>query len=508
MGPTPSTTSPLTALERSLKDSLLVSEFRDVHLYAFSRRTSLPNGTLRISHPLPVVAISSILKKTESFCTLLSAPEAVRECACSSEYDYESDSDLDEFEEPHVEGLDASPAVSAPPAPPGPASAGGSSSEGNIKDRAEDPENNQAATKGFTVTATKKGVDVPVWNVAYRTLRACVFYLYTGKINFLPLMSSGTAGRQALLTASNDLAPPCSSKSIYRFAELYGLIELRELAFDEIISQLSPKNILEESFSSFFVRYDRLREHAISYLSRNYSTPDVQQSLPDIIQRIASGEIPHAGGVLRSLLGLPVVISPPTYGRVPHSRTTKLAHPRVNKPMPPRLSANIRQSISEREELSQPGIVHDASQARIVSEPLPPSESTPATASGLIPPSPSTSPRAATRDWINEEAPSDKVSKAKKRKNKNKKGYGLANSTISASQMTDPLAQIAPGILLDSVGSSLSNGAGADRWPPGYGPDSGQGEADDGESSGFGYFRPLFPGRRTSGLLGNGSLHL
>ncbi len=67
MTPETSAASPLTAVERSLRDSLFVSDFRDVYLYAFSRRTVLPDRTLKISRPLPVVAISSILKHTDSF---------------------------------------------------------------------------------------------------------------------------------------------------------------------------------------------------------------------------------------------------------------------------------------------------------------------------------------------------------------------------------------------------------------------------------------------------------
>ena len=52
------------------------------------------------------------------------------------------------------------------------------------------------------------------------SLLACVFYLYTNKINFLPLRSKGATERQfALLTTSEALAPPCSPKSIYRLAE-------------------------------------------------------------------------------------------------------------------------------------------------------------------------------------------------------------------------------------------------------------------------------------------------
>ena len=62
--PKPST---LTAAERALKESLLPKEFRDVHLYAFTRRTLYPDGSIKIDHPQSIVAIGSILKDTDYF---------------------------------------------------------------------------------------------------------------------------------------------------------------------------------------------------------------------------------------------------------------------------------------------------------------------------------------------------------------------------------------------------------------------------------------------------------
>ena len=58
----------LNPVEKALKESLLPSEFRDVHLYAFTRRTLFPDGTVRIDRPLPIVAIGTILKdKSDHF---------------------------------------------------------------------------------------------------------------------------------------------------------------------------------------------------------------------------------------------------------------------------------------------------------------------------------------------------------------------------------------------------------------------------------------------------------
>lgn len=63
----------LTPVETALKESLLAPDFRDVHLYAYSKRTVVNEGSTRIFRPLPVVAIAHILKQTEYFsgCMLL-----------------------------------------------------------------------------------------------------------------------------------------------------------------------------------------------------------------------------------------------------------------------------------------------------------------------------------------------------------------------------------------------------------------------------------------------------
>lgn len=57
----------LTPSERALKESLTKLDFRDVHLYAFTRKTVYSDGSSTIGHPLPLLAIGSILKDSEHF---------------------------------------------------------------------------------------------------------------------------------------------------------------------------------------------------------------------------------------------------------------------------------------------------------------------------------------------------------------------------------------------------------------------------------------------------------
>ncbi|KAI0747614.1 hypothetical protein C8Q80DRAFT_686169 [Daedaleopsis nitida] len=295
----------LTAAERALKASLDPREFRDVHLYSFSRRTIFPDGSIRIDKPQPIVAIGSILKDTDHFSKLLTSgfsesaqdpndASPIRQCALESDYDYEMDSDLDEFEE--TDGSAQDTRVASP-----------SSSKGKGRDDSKD---NVNAPNPTHQDSKRRRILLP--SIAHRTLKACVFYLYTGKINFLPLSSEGANGKRfALLTTFDNAAPACSPKSMYRLAESYGIHELQDLAYKEIVSHLRPENIVEEAFSSFFARYPRLREHAVSYLSQHYADRAIQNNLPDAIEKVVLGYMPHAGDVLRSLLGLRAAVASP-----------------------------------------------------------------------------------------------------------------------------------------------------------------------------------------------------
>ncbi|RPD73522.1 hypothetical protein L226DRAFT_614035 [Lentinus tigrinus ALCF2SS1-7] len=285
----------LSPVERALKDSLNPETFRDVNLYAFSRRTALQDGSIIIDHPLPIVAIGSILKETEHFSKLLTSgfseanPDAagpIRQSAHPYEYDYDTDSDLEDFEEPA--------STLSPGAESSPTSA--SSTRGKAKTETADEE--KPVTKqedGATGASKRHQVLIP--NVAYRTLKACVLYLYTGKITFLPFKSKRADRSFALLTLSDSAPLACSPKSAYRLAESYGITALQDLAYKEIVSRLNPENIVEETFSSFFGRYDRLREDAVSFMSQHYTDSAVQQSLPDIIDKIVIGDMPYAGGL-------------------------------------------------------------------------------------------------------------------------------------------------------------------------------------------------------------------
>ncbi|KAI0781362.1 hypothetical protein BD413DRAFT_504804 [Trametes elegans] len=313
--PASSTSPPPVPAPALVPAQTALSVFRDVHLYAFTQRRVLSDGTVRIGYPLPVVAVGSVLNETEHFAKLLASGFAEsnptgdgsavddRRFARADEYDYDSDSDLDDFDEESegqtggVTGSPSSPSTTTLAHEPMP----------QLITEEGDSEHKRVHSNGRKVA--ERHILLP--NVAHRTLRACVFYLYTGKVNFLPLISSGVLARRlALLTAGDTAAPPCSPKSMFRLAESYGIIKLQEAAYTAIVERLTPANIVEEGFSRFFARYDRLREHAVAYLSRKFSHSEVQGPLHDALDKVLLGHSPHAGPLLRSLLGLRIVAGP------------------------------------------------------------------------------------------------------------------------------------------------------------------------------------------------------
>ncbi|KAI0831705.1 hypothetical protein BC628DRAFT_1335950 [Trametes gibbosa] len=186
-------TGVLTPLEIALKESLLLPDFRDVHLYAFSKRTINRNESND-----PETANAQI-------------PTVIRLEALEGEYDYESDSDLDEEEDiiQDVSGSEDDASTGRPQL-----------SKGKLKEE---------------------------------HLRACVFYLYTGKLNFRPFRPP-TSWEPPPETFVESQAPSCSPKSMFRLAESYGMTKLQGVAYDAIIENLTSSNIVDQAFSSFFWR--------------------------------------------------------------------------------------------------------------------------------------------------------------------------------------------------------------------------------------------------------------
>ncbi|KPV76758.1 uncharacterized protein RHOBADRAFT_51754 [Rhodotorula graminis WP1] len=149
--------------------------------------------------------------------------------------------------------------------------------------------------------------EVVVTDAAYSTFRALLHFLYTDSISFSPLAStyyiakdhassSGLpfpyASRRAFLAAqapspSPSLAVdghaggagsvksaqvgPASAKAIYRLADKMGLVELKERAYDHVVSSLTAQNIVYEVFGSFSSRFDEIRRVEVNFLLEKWN---------------------------------------------------------------------------------------------------------------------------------------------------------------------------------------------------------------------------------------------
>ncbi|KAK0421960.1 hypothetical protein EV421DRAFT_575303 [Armillaria borealis] len=127
--------------------------------------------------------------------------------------------------------------------------------------------------------------------IAYQTFRALIAWVYTGKIAFKPLKSAGSQ------VQSDDHA--CSPKSMYRLASQAGLQDVKELAFNNLRSQLSQENIIREVFSTFSRDYPEVLEMELTVLRGLFGLPRVRVEWESMIDVVFDGGVPHGLSVIK-----------------------------------------------------------------------------------------------------------------------------------------------------------------------------------------------------------------
>ncbi|EPQ57175.1 hypothetical protein GLOTRDRAFT_127547 [Gloeophyllum trabeum ATCC 11539] len=234
-----------STLTKSLSDGRVI----DTRFFAYSQR--LRSG--QVGAPLPIFVNSALLKDRSSYFHTLLCGEGYAESSLEKldsqfpsteesaveEFEYESDSDL--LEPPDVNDFPADE-----PSDVNPQEQVDSGAIGGLQ-----RDNSSASSRGVTW-----GRSVVIKDVAYTTLKALIFYLYTGEINFAPLNSEKPSAIPRSVQDVDDVSPPqCSPKSMYRLADKIDLPELKTLSAEAILGSLSEKNIIEEVFSKFTSRY-------------------------------------------------------------------------------------------------------------------------------------------------------------------------------------------------------------------------------------------------------------
>ncbi|KAI0681974.1 hypothetical protein BC835DRAFT_1402058 [Cytidiella melzeri] len=285
-------------MQAALRQSLTSGSFVNTKFYAFSRRQS----TGVVNEPLAIYANSAMLTAGSTyFAGLLDSgfreaePTSLRrqfpsdKAKSTEEYDYDSDSDLEN--EASVDG-ERGPNIA----------------------KTEDGVGHSDITLHSTkVCAEESSADliligdseyfgrvVVIPDVAFNTLKALIYYIYTGDVHFRPLRSqlASVVSESSNQTSSTSSAPPCSAKSMYRLAEKYGIDELKEQAKQDILGKLSAANIMTELFSSLTSTYDEIRDMQAEFACQDAQRPRVLAEMPQWIANIASGNSSHTSGTL------------------------------------------------------------------------------------------------------------------------------------------------------------------------------------------------------------------
>ncbi|KIJ64183.1 hypothetical protein HYDPIDRAFT_112125 [Hydnomerulius pinastri MD-312] len=324
----------VSALERSLKSGVSF----DAKFLAYSRRL-IPG---HVAEPMPVYADMSVLKAKsahldfagpdlhDSLKSLFASDlegHSAGQSPVLEDYEYESDSDLDDDEVlVHRVELEEPPVGSELDTDEKPRAAAVAEVQAKGDVQAPDDSDNTSITsfsefdslasdvpvrtadstimKGAGVATPSPTLPIVehtviVKGTAYRTWLALVFYCYTGQIVFCPLRSQVAPGAQfSRPLQSVGGPPPCSPKSMYRLADKLGIETLKTLSFVAIEERLSKANILHEAFSKFTSKFPEVQKMEVAILVDNRKTTEILQGLPDKMLAVSFGKMPHAAPVL------------------------------------------------------------------------------------------------------------------------------------------------------------------------------------------------------------------
>ncbi|KII83702.1 hypothetical protein PLICRDRAFT_180053 [Plicaturopsis crispa FD-325 SS-3] len=273
----------------------------DVKFVLFSRRHT-QDGVVGAKDPLPVFAgIDLVGSQSMYLMDLVKSDEQLPEEPSIAAYDYASDSDLDEDEDEDDAGLSDIEVDSAASLP---------KSDAGSDDSANYDEARAAACPTPPACADEPKVElvactrspskvIPVKDVAYKTWKAMIYYMYTSNLSFAPLSS-----RPPSEDPEEDGIPSvkASPKSMYRLAKRLGLDDLCTAAKEDIEEQLSVDIIVAEVFSTFTAQFPEIREMELAFLFQHWEQLKASDALRGMIAKATRGELPHSTDVLMDII--------------------------------------------------------------------------------------------------------------------------------------------------------------------------------------------------------------
>ncbi|KAF9023722.1 hypothetical protein BDZ89DRAFT_1162596 [Hymenopellis radicata] len=263
------------ALARTIESGELV----DVKFYLFT--SVRPDGT--VCYPKSLYGSRTVIHQVSHFLDSLILRDDFSESQVVDldgewdverfvdNYNYHEDSDLEELgeEEPQMNGS-LSPA------------------NGHLYDDGEFP-------KHQMTTPRRMGRICQPKNIAYKTFKSLLVYLYTQEITLAPLKSTESA-RKGKDTASTLSSP----KSMYRLADMIDLPALKERCLQAIHEGLTTDNIYEELFSKFTSLYPEVLQVELEFAVDHWAESENQRRMA--IAKCIAGDYPHSTFALTSLV--------------------------------------------------------------------------------------------------------------------------------------------------------------------------------------------------------------
>jgi len=285
-----------------LVKSISSGAFAHTEFNAFTRRRK-EGDRQRLSRPRPLYAASVALEGLKAYgvgdlddIDQTSWRALVSDSNCERGFldvsdEYEEDSDLDPDEEAVIEEVSQDVASISVSVSDDTASVG-SSAYSKVTCGEIGAASSPHAARKLVVTGA-----------AYKTWKAFLVYVYTGKIKFSPL-TSRTSGNPKDADTSDEqfYGSQCSPKSMYRVAHKLRIEPLKKLAFEAIRSNLTNENILHEILSKFTAMHPEVLETETTFFMAHRREKGVMVSFPKMMERVMRGEMNHCRETFNTIM--------------------------------------------------------------------------------------------------------------------------------------------------------------------------------------------------------------
>ncbi|KAK0214367.1 hypothetical protein IW262DRAFT_1466108 [Armillaria fumosa] len=272
-----------TRASRALRDTIETGELIDTKFYLFSRRL----GEGQAYCPKALFSSSRVILGASDYIDVLLGGSAFSESKevdidepvdiQAGDYSYDADSDLE--------------------------------SDDGYDDDAHRSSNRGSQSSASIKTRPRLGRVCVLKDIAYKTFKALLVYLYAEDIIFTSIKSK--------TSPPSNFGPGCSPKSMYRLADMINHEPLKKLALANLQTQLTKENICSELFSEFTSWYPEVLNMEVKFTLEHWTDPVVQDNRKTMFKRLVDGQFPYAWPAFNAImekmhpaLGTAVSVSP------------------------------------------------------------------------------------------------------------------------------------------------------------------------------------------------------